>query len=386
VAVGVYLIGLGISAAFRSQGDFAIYYLAGQRVAHHSPLYPDSDSDRFLYAPVFAVAFVPLGRMSAGSAQCVWFLVNAAALVAFIVGSGRMLFGKRQLPASLILIPLVFVARFINNNVEHGQINLCSLALIVWAVVAGEARRPAVSGAMLAAATLIKPFAMLAGLYLMLTKRKAPLIWAGLWIAILLILPVLFFGPARAIDETSNYLHAAASMGARYHTMLTNQSATSASIRLFERVVGEGEAFRIGIAFEIALVLSVGGWIINAGDPALVNGRLALCGLFCIMPSLAPVSWKSYYASLLPPYMALVSALWTDRPPEAGSTAAARALVGLSVLMNILGGQKLKRWALFYSFHFLSSLVVLAALIATARIHPGYSRSRRVGAPPAPGR
>jgi hypothetical protein len=168
--------------------------------------------------------------------------------------------------------------------------------------------------------------------------------------------------------------------------MLTNQSATSASIRLLERVVPEGEAFRIGIALEIALVVSVGGWIINAGDPGLVNGRLALCGLFCIMPSLAPVSWKSYYASLLPPYTALVSLLWTDRPPEAGSTAAARALVGLSVLMNILGERKLNHWALFYSFHFLSSLVVLAALIATARIHPGYSRSRRVGAPPAPGR
>jgi len=384
--VGVYLIALGISAAFRSQGDFAIYYLAGQRVANHSPLYPDTDSDRFLYAPVFAIAFLPLGRMSAGGAQCTWFLVNAAALVAFIFGSGRMLFGDRRLPASLLLVPLVFVARFINNNVEHGQINLCSLALIVWAVVAGETRRPAASGALLAAATLIKPFAMLAALYLMLTKRVAPLIWAGLWIAILLILPVLFFGPAHAIDETCNYVHAAASMGARYHKMLTNQSATSASIRLFDRIVAEGAAFRIGLAFELALVVGVGGWILSAGDPASVNGRLALCGLFCLMPSLAPVSWKSYYASLLPPYMALVSVLWTDRPPEAGSTAVARALVGLSVLMNIVGGRKFSNLALFYSFHFLSSLVVLAALIASARIYPVYSRSPRLASPAAPGR
>ncbi|HMD03629.1 MAG TPA: hypothetical protein VKG68_00035, partial [Candidatus Binatus sp.] len=51
LAVGVYLVGLGISATLRSQGDFNVYYHAGRRVLHGAAIYPPDDSDRFLYAP-----------------------------------------------------------------------------------------------------------------------------------------------------------------------------------------------------------------------------------------------------------------------------------------------------------------------------------------------
>jgi len=369
--VGVYLFGLGISAALRSQGDFAIYYLAGQRAAHHAALYPETDSSRFLYAPVFAIAFVPFGKMALGAAQSAWFVLNAVALLALIAGSGRLLFDDRRLPASLIVVPLLLVSRFVNNNVEHGQINLCALALIVWSIATAERHQPAASGLMLATAILIKPFGLLAALYLTLSKRVSPLLWTGLWIAVLLALPIAFFGLSSAIAETTSYIRAAASMSVRYHTMLTNQSSTSAAIRLLSAASGEPHAFLIGAGFEFVLMAGVSCWIMRSGDPGSRNGRLALCGLFCIMPSLAPVSWKSYYASLLPPYMALVSLLWTHRSREAGSPALARTLVGLSVLMNMVSGT-LNHWALFYSFHFLSSLVVLSALIAASFLGPNH--------------
>jgi hypothetical protein len=269
----------------------------------------------------------------------------------------------------LIVVPLLLVSRFVNNNIEHGQINLCALALIVWAIVSAEKRKPAAAGLILAAAILIKPFGLLAALYLALTKRISSLLWTGVWIAILLALPIAFLGSSSAIAETKSYIRAAASMGARYHTMLTNQSSTSASIRLLSGAVPEHGAFVIGAALEFVLIAGVGCWVTIAGGPGSEGSRLALCGLFCIMPSLAPVSWKSYYASLLPPYMALVSLLWTPRSPEAGSPALARALVGLSVVMNMVGGT-LNHWALFYSLHFLSSLVVLSALVAAALLPP----------------
>ena len=34
IALAVYLVGLGISATFRAQGDFNVYYRAGHRVLH----------------------------------------------------------------------------------------------------------------------------------------------------------------------------------------------------------------------------------------------------------------------------------------------------------------------------------------------------------------
>ncbi|MGC2275819.1 MAG: hypothetical protein WA571_07400, partial [Candidatus Binatus sp.] len=54
LAICLYLVGLGISATFRAQGDFNVYYRAGHRVLHGHAIYPPDDSDRFLYAPIFA--------------------------------------------------------------------------------------------------------------------------------------------------------------------------------------------------------------------------------------------------------------------------------------------------------------------------------------------
>src|ERR1700676_3831388 len=44
IAIGVYLVGLGISATFRAQGDFNVYYRAGHRVLLGHAIYPADDS------------------------------------------------------------------------------------------------------------------------------------------------------------------------------------------------------------------------------------------------------------------------------------------------------------------------------------------------------
>lgn len=374
--VALYLIGLGISATLRSQGDFGVYYLAGQRAAAGAAIYPAGESDRFLYAPIFAIGFIPFGALARRAAQLAWFVVNAAALVALIVGAGRLLFGSaRRLPAALIVIPLLLASRFVNNNIEHGQINIVTLALLVWAIAMAEGARPRLGGALLGVALLIKPFALLAAWYLLLTRRRAALAWSAACAAALIALPALFFGPAGALAQTSAYLRAALSMGARYRVMLTNQSATSAAIRLLSAtggsgVLSESAAFAAAVAFELVLLAAVTVWIVNSRrDPA---GRplLALCAIFCLMPSFAPISWKSYYLALLIPYMALVSTMWIDRPPQARTSATARTLLALSVLLNLAGGRRLNHLALFYSAHFVSSLLLLAALAAEFRAQP----------------
>ncbi len=142
LAIGIYLVGLGISATLRAQGDFNVYYRAGHRVLLGHAIYPPDDSDRFLYAPIFAIAFAPLALLPHHLAQFVFFAVNAFSLIELILGAGVILFGReRQLPAALIIVPVLLSFRFIDNNFDHGQINLPTLARIVWAIVyAGESR------------------------------------------------------------------------------------------------------------------------------------------------------------------------------------------------------------------------------------------------------
>src|SRR5216684_1533120 len=146
LAMGLYIIALGISATLRNQGDFNVYYRAGHRVLHGLAVYPAADEDRFLYAPIFAIAFAPLAAIPRHLAQFFFFIINAFALIEFVLGAGVILFGREP------RLPALLAFRFIGNNIEHGQINLPTLALISWAIIYSEEDRPARSGLLLAAA------------------------------------------------------------------------------------------------------------------------------------------------------------------------------------------------------------------------------------------
>jgi hypothetical protein len=372
-AICLYIVGLGISATLRKQGDFSVYYRTGHRVLHGLAIYPPDDSDRFLYAPIFAIAFAPLAAMPRRLAQLAFFAINAFALVEFILGAGVILFGReRRLPAALIVMPVLLAFVFIDNNIEHGQINLPTLALIVWSIVAAEESHNASAGAMLAAAILIKPFAVLAALYLLMRRRFAAPGWTIVAGFALLAAPIVFFGFHRWIEQNAAYLTAMVSMTNRYRAMITNQSAVSAVARLMSLRIGtDAETSSIptvvGMGLEMILVAAVLLWDSIGREPASfgtsLRGRLALCGLFCLMPSFAPISWKSYYAAMLVPYMALVAALWTRRADgENAQKPVVWTLFGLSIALNYLPELHWNRPALFYSAHFVSSILALASL------------------------
>jgi hypothetical protein len=301
-------------------------------------------------------------------AQFVFFAINAFALVEFVLGAGVILLGRaRRLPAALIVLPVLLAFVFIDNNIEHGQINLPTLALIVWAIVAAEESHNVSAGAMLAAAILVKPFAILAALYLLMRGRFAALGWTMVAGIALLAAPIVFFGPHRWIDQNTAYLTAMVSMTNRYRTMITNQSAVSAVARLMSLRIGtDAETSSIptvvGMALEMILVAAVLAWDSIGREPGTLRSRLALCGLFCLMPSFAPISWKSYYAAMLLPYMALVAVLWTDRDESQRAQTAAWIMFALSIALNYLPELHWNRLALYYSAHFGSSILTLATL------------------------
>jgi hypothetical protein len=375
IAIGLYLVGLGISAVLRTQGDFNVYYRAGARVLNGEAIYRLDESSHFLYAPIFAILFAPFAMLPLRAAQFAWYLVSAASLIAFIFGSARMLLGRDRLNASMLVIPVALSAVFIDNNIEHGQINLPTLALIVWSIVFAEEDRAIVGGAALAVAILIKPFAGLAALFLLLERKWRPLLYSiGVGI-ILLVAPVMVFGRSGTVANTSAYLRVVSSMTDRYTTMLTNQSATSAVARLMSLgapadLSSSHLPLYIGTAVELVLVVAIVVWFLadRDFDPGRFPEphRFQLAALFCIMPSLVPISWKSYYAALLVPYMLLTVVLWPDRPSGSSPSALTLALVALSVILNWIPGRRANHLAMFFSVHLVSSMLLLAAVVTAA--------------------
>jgi hypothetical protein len=370
-ALAIYLIALGISAILRMQGDFAVYYAAGKRVLQGAAIYPPGEKDRFLYAPIFAIVLAPFALLPRHAAQGAFFLVNAWGFVALILGSGAMLFGRgRTLPAALIIVPVLLTSILINNNFEHGQVNLPVLALCIWSIVYARESRTMASGAMLAGAILVKPFALLAGLYLLLRGRFAALGWTIVAAVALLAAPILVFGPHGLIEQTAAYIQSVMSMTDRYRTMLTNQSAVAWIARLELRAGGDAAAAStrplwMGMGFEAVLIALEAQWIwraVRAEGDEVEHDRSALAGLFCLMPGFAPISWKSYFAALIVPYMLLSAMLLTTPPSGARLRPKAIVYLVISVMLNFVPGRRLGNLALFYSAHFLSSIAAFFAV------------------------
>ena len=225
---------------------------------------------------------------------------------------------------------------------------------------------------MLATAILVKPFAVLAALYLLLRQKWAPLLWSVVATVALFLLPIVVFGPAGLIEQTSGYLHSVASMTGSYRTMVTNQSAVSAIARLMatfgDAASAEGDVpFQLGMALELILIALVSVWTVRSARPEEKNSakpadRYALAAFFCVMPAFAPISWRSYFAALVVPYMLLTDDLWEQRRPSP----IAWALVAISIILNFIPGRHLGRVALYYSANFLSSMAVMGAVAALA--------------------
>lgn len=393
VAFGIYVLAEAVVAALRIQGDFDVYYRAGTRVLEGSAVYRLDESSHFLYAPVFALMFAPIAALPLKAAQLAWCLVGMAGLLAMIVGTNRMIFGRgRAIPAALIVVPLVLSARFVGNDVEHGQINLPTLALVIWSVAFAEEERNGWAGLALATALLIKPYAALGALFLAIERRWKVLGWTIVSALGLLAVPALFFGPRGAIDETVSYIRVVLSMTGRYRLMLTNQSATSAFARILSldthpATASTNAPLYAGMVLELGLVFGVACWC--AMSPRTPRGpilprRFPLAAFFCLMPSFAPVSWKSYYSALLVPYTLLLASLWLARADNCETPRLAWSLLILSVVLNWLPGKMVNRIALFYSVHFIASLTVLAAVAVAARRAragtPGQTGSERAAA------
>ena len=374
-AVVVYLAGLAIASALRHQGDFAIYYRAGQRIWLGVSVYPANEGDRFLYAPAFALLFAPLALLPRQAAQVLWFIPNALALVALIRGAGRMLFGGgRRMPAALVFLPTLFCARFIDNNVEHGQIDLLVLALSVWAIVKARDNRNVATGALLAPALLSKPLALAGAVYLLAARRWQAIFFTGLFVMGWLVLPALCLGPRRAAAETLGYVRAVRSMTSRYRLTMTNQSVGAVTFRALSRRA-ENQAWTgdvantIGAGYAVLVFVVLWVWVGKSELYATSDLRrsLALGALFALTPSLSAITWKHYYVALIVPYMALLSALWVERPSGWHPPLSAWLLFSGSVALNLVSGDALNRFALFYGAHLLSSLAAVGALAIISR-------------------
>ncbi len=293
----------------RSGIDFAVFVRAARRIVAGEDLYQIADGHyAFKYLPPAALAFVPFALLPERVAWAAWNLLSALALVRLMRFSAE---ARRPAPGVLgHLLVLLLVMPFYAHLFFLGQCDAVLLGLVVESERRAE-RQPALSGALLAAAMLVKPPFALVGL-VALARRQGRRLWvaasAGLG---LLALPVLRYGVAGELEQLHAWraLLAASTPGLLCDPQ--NQSVFAVACT-YLATPAEAAARSTASAAVMGLAatgaVAVAGWAITRTDKAF-GAFVAFAGALWLVAFLSPLGWRTNLLGMIPLfYLALALA------------------------------------------------------------------------------
>jgi len=348
--------------AARKMPDFEVYWKAGVRARLAEPLYRAEDRHYQLkYLPGFAVLAIPAGLLPLDVAKACWFTVSVALIVALNALSLCMLPERQHAAWWLVLCTVVAMGKFYGHELVLGQVNLLLAVLVAGAIVAMRAGREALAGVLVAAAVVVKPYAIILVPWLIARRRLGSIVTAVAGLIIVLILPAVFYGVGGAIA-----LHREWWQTVRDSTAPNLLNPDNVSVAaMYAKWLDQGR-----IAATLAAVTSLV-LLVPPVDAFLRRRRLrfpeALEGsmLLVLMPLLSPQGWDYVFLVATPAVMLLVNGL--GRLPEGlrWLTIAALATTGLS-LFDVMGRQ---RYATFMALSIITLcfLVVIASLTVLRR-------------------
>ncbi|MFL6520748.1 MAG: glycosyltransferase family 87 protein [Chthoniobacterales bacterium] len=198
-AILLVLVAVPVRHSIRgdSTKDYWVWYQTGQCVLQGAEIYPDQwHKFPFMYPPPCALFLAPIAALGQTALVIVLALVNAAAWICSIVFSVRLANGESRRAHLLVyVVPSLVMAAHVWGNFLLGQPSLVLLGLMLGAFVALQRKFQWVAGALVAIATAIKAFPVIAIVYL---------IYRRYWIAVaslvltltflLVVLPIPFRG------------------------------------------------------------------------------------------------------------------------------------------------------------------------------------------------
>jgi hypothetical protein len=292
--------------------DFEVYRVAGIRAASAEPLYRTEDQHwQFKYLPAFAVAIAPLAQLPAVAARGVWFFLSAALLVVLVNRSYAWLPGRRKRAAFLVWLTILAMGKFFVREVGLGQTNLLLAVLVLTAMACWTRGREVAAGALLAAAVVVKPYAVLFLPYLV-ARRK----WRGAasFVVVLcgaLLLPALGYGWSGNLAELHGWWVTVSTSTAPNLAGQDNISIAG----MYAAWLGVGApAAWLGVVTALAL-LGACAWAVVRGSNVESPDYLDAALIMFAIPLLSPQGWDYVLLVSTPAVMLLLDRLdLLDRP------------------------------------------------------------------------
>jgi len=354
--LGILLLCAIAAAAFvqrshRGMSDFDVYRVAGARAAAGEPLYRASDEHwQFKYLPAFALAVAPLAQLPPVAARAIWYFLSVALVVLFVNQALVLLPDRRRRAVFLVWLVVLFLGKHFAREIGLGQSNVLMAVLVLAAIAAQRAGRAGASGALLAAATIVKPYAIVFVPWLIVRRRWRALgAFAGV-IAAALLAPALRYGWSGNLAELRSWWTVVTTSTA---PNLTGQDTVSIA-GMFAAWFGIGSAaVWLAAALSAALVLACG-WVIVQGRRIPSPDYLDAALLLFVIPLLSPQGWDYVLLLSAPAVMLLLDRLDEFGRPARVLLFASLALAGLT-FFDVLGREA-------YRSLMLSRVVTVGAL------------------------
>ncbi len=341
----------------REMLDFEVYRVAGARAAAAEPLYRVEDGHwQFKYLPAFALAVAPLAQLPPVAGRAAWFFLSVGLIVVLVNRSLALMPGRRRSAAFLVWVTVLAMGKFYVREVGLGQSNLLLAVFVLAAVACWYRGREIAAGVLLAAATIVKPYAILFLPYLV-ARRK----WSGVasFSAVAfgaLILPAVRYGWSGNLVQLHGWWSVVTTSTAPNLAGQDNVSIAG----MYAAWLGVGPAAGwLGAATGLALVIACA-WVILRGSRVASPEYLDAGLLLFAIPLLSPQGWDYVLLVSTPAVMLLLDRLEAFRVPARWLLFASLAIAGLT-FWDVLGREP-------YRALMMSRVVTVGALFQVALV------------------
>ncbi len=329
----ILLAAVSVAALFttrvsRKMPDFEVYWTAGSRAAEAQPLYRAEDGHyQFKYLPAFAMLAVPLASLPLEAAKALWFGCSAVLMAVLLALSARAIPAPRLPLVLLLVVTFVAMAKFYAHELVLGQVNLLFAVLVMLAVLQLRHGGHAAAGLLLAAAVIIKPYAVLFAPWLAVRSPRAGFATMMIALVVALVVPAALYGWHDNVRLLADWWR---TIRTSTTPNLTNQDNVSLAA-MFHRWLGDQPAAGTFAAITGALLLGLTGVVI-AGRGALPSAETLEAALLLILiPLLSPQGWDYVFLIATPGVMLLIDKLPALPRGLRIATALAIAAAGLSI-------------------------------------------------------
>ncbi len=358
VLATVSLVALFTTRVSRKMPDFEVYWTAGSRAIAAEPLYRAEDGHyQFKYLPAFAMLAAPLALIPLSAAKAVWFGASAVLMLVLLGLSARVLPEPKRPVVLLLVLTFLAMAKFYAHELVLGQVNLLFAVIVVLAVVEMRHGREWTAGLLVAAAIVVKPYAILFVPWLALRPNRTAFATMAAGLVAALLLPAVIYGWTGNVQLLRDWWHTVTSSTA---PNLTNQDNVSLAA-MFTKWLGPASgASTLSLLFALMLLALTA--IVVAGRGGIrVPEPLEASLLLMLIPLLSPQGWDYVFLVSTPAVMLLINELAALPRNLRIATIAAIAIAALSIY-DLMGRQA---YAMFMALSAITIcfLVEVAALI-----------------------